>query len=129
MDFQLHLRHFAVEQIESYLAINGGDLLELSPQQLTSCSPNELQCGGTGGCAGSIASLAFTYAQLFGSALEADYPYLSGERIMLVDRFQCKRASPTQARPDRPWSASRRRRCRPRRCAATRFSRATTTPP
>ena len=76
---------FAVEQIESYLAINGGDLLELSPQQLTSCSPNELQCGGTGGCAGSIASLAFTYAQLFGSALEADYPYLSGERIMLGD--------------------------------------------
>lgn len=68
----------SIEQIESYLAINGGDLLELSPQQLTSCSPNELQCGGTGGCAGSIASLAFTYAQLFGSALEADYPYLSG---------------------------------------------------
>ena len=61
MDFQRHLRHFAVEQIESYLAINGGDLLELSPQQLTSCSPNELQCGGTGGCAGSIASLAFTF--------------------------------------------------------------------
>ena len=75
------MRHFAVEQIESYLAINGGDLLELSPQQLTSCSPNELQCGGTGGCAGSIASLAFTYAQLFGSALEADYPYLSGEHM------------------------------------------------
>ena len=93
MCFQRHLRLFAVEQIESYLAINGGDLLELSPQQLTSCSPNELQCGGTGGCAGSIASLAFTYAQLFGSALEADYPYLSGERMLKEDGFQRKNAS------------------------------------
>ena len=79
--FQRH-SHFAVEQIESYLAINGGDLLELSPQQLTSCSPNELQCGGSGGCQGSIASLAFTYAQLYGSALEADYPYLSGSNLI-----------------------------------------------
>ena len=75
-----HLHSIAVSQVESYLAINGGDLLELSPQQLTSCSSNELQCGGTGGCAGSVASLAFTYTQLFGAALESDYPYLSGRQ-------------------------------------------------
>merc|ERR1712154_268025 len=37
------------------------DLLELSPQQLVSCAPNPLQCGGAGGCQGSVEPLAFTY--------------------------------------------------------------------
>ena len=54
------------------------DLLELSPQQLVSCAPNPLQCGGTGGCAGSIEPLAFSYVSLFGAITEDDYPYESG---------------------------------------------------
>ena len=53
------------------------DLLELSPQQLVSCAPNPLQCGGTGGCSGSIEPLAFSYVSLFGAITEDDYPYES----------------------------------------------------
>merc|ERR1711887_387890 len=37
------------EQIESYTAIATGELVELSAQQVTSCTPNPLTCGGTGG--------------------------------------------------------------------------------
>ena len=42
-----------------------------------SCAPNPLQCGGTGGCSGSIEPLAYTYASLFGIVTEAEYPYES----------------------------------------------------
>merc|ERR1712200_82611 len=52
------------EQIESYMKINGGELLELSAQQVTSCTPNVLQCGGSGGCMGSVTQLGFNYLQL-----------------------------------------------------------------
>merc|ERR1712215_570050 len=64
----------------SYAAINNKshELLEISPQHLVSCVPNPLQCGGSGGCQGSIEPLAYTYASLFGVATEDDYPYVSG---------------------------------------------------
>merc|ERR1711935_1256501 len=52
--------------------------IELSAQQVTSCTPNLSQCGGTGGCYGSVTELGFNYLQLFGHVLEADYPYVSG---------------------------------------------------
>jgi len=65
--------------IESYAAINGGgDVPILSTQQVTSCAPNTLNCGGTGGCYGSIAQLGYSYIQLFGHVTEEDYPYKSG---------------------------------------------------
>jgi len=66
------------EQIESYMKINGGDLMELSAQQVTSCTPNVLQCGGSGGCMGSVTQLGFNYLQLFGQMSESNYPYVSG---------------------------------------------------
>ena len=69
---------FSVHQIESYVAINGGELTELSAQHITSCTPNPLKCGGMGGCQGSIPQLAYSYVQLFGLATEADYEYNSG---------------------------------------------------
>jgi len=65
-------------QVESYAQIATGDLIELSTQQVTSCTPNTLQCGGTGGCKGSVTQLGFNYLQLFGSITEADWPYVSG---------------------------------------------------
>ena len=38
-----------VEIIESYLQINSQQPIEeLSAQHITSCTPNELQCGGNG---------------------------------------------------------------------------------
>lgn len=62
------------EMIESYAAIATGELPELSSQQVTSCTPNPLSCGGVGGCMGSIPQLGYTYIQLFGHATEDDYP-------------------------------------------------------
>ena len=59
--------------MESYVQINGGALTDLSAQQITSCTPNPLKCGGTGGCMGSIPQLAYSYVQLFGLVAEKDY--------------------------------------------------------
>jgi len=67
-----------VEQVESYVQINTGELKDLSHQHVTSCTPNTLHCGGTGGCYGSIPQLGYSYIQLFGLATEEDYPYVSG---------------------------------------------------
>merc|ERR1712080_331448 len=61
------------EMVESYAAIATGSLLELSTQQVTSCSPNPLNCGGVGGCRGSIAQLGFGYLQLFGHTTEESW--------------------------------------------------------
>lgn len=68
----------STEQIESYVAIASGSLLNLSSQQITSCAPNAVNCGGTGGCEGSTPPLAYSYTQLFGLVLDEDYPYVSG---------------------------------------------------
>ncbi|XP_023347981.1 cysteine protease RD19A isoform X2 [Eurytemora carolleeae] len=69
----------AASQIASYAKLNdmSHPLEEISVQHLVSCSGNPLQCGGTGGCMGSIAQLAFTYTSLFGVVKEEDYPYTS----------------------------------------------------
>jgi len=64
--------------IESYLALATGTLEVLSPQQLVSCAPNPLQCGGTGGCGGSIPEVAYNYIQLYGMTTEWRIPYTSG---------------------------------------------------
>jgi cathepsin L len=69
-----------IESIESYLQIESGNsaVEELSAQHITSCTPNPLECGGSGGCKGSIPQLGFVYTQLFGLTKEEDYPYTSG---------------------------------------------------
>jgi len=66
------------EQIESYTALATQELVQLSAQQVTSCTPNPLTCGGTGGCQGSTPPLGYNYVQLFGQTKEEDYPYQSG---------------------------------------------------
>merc|ERR1711887_161005 len=73
------------EMIESYAAIATGNLVELSAQQVTSCTPNPLMCGGTGGCMGSIPQLGYSYIQLFGHATEDDYSYVSGNTMDTED--------------------------------------------
>jgi len=47
--------------VESHAALSSGLLYDLSVQQMTMCAPNPDSCGGTGGCAGSTAELAFDY--------------------------------------------------------------------
>jgi len=51
----------AAATLESHVAINTGLLYDLSPQQIAMCSPNPDQCGGTGGCGGATAEIAFDY--------------------------------------------------------------------
>ena len=75
----------ATEQIESYTAIASGVLTVLSAQQMTSCTPNPLTCGGTGGCQGSTPPLGYNYIQLFGHIKEEDYPYTSGSTSQTGD--------------------------------------------
>jgi cathepsin L len=68
--------HAATENLESHWAIKTGQMYALSQQQFTACAPNPNQCGGTGGCMGSIAELAYDYLAKFGKmAAEWAYPY------------------------------------------------------
>jgi len=61
--------------VESHVALKTGTMEVLSPQQLVSCAPNPLQCGGVGGCEGSIPEVAYDYIQLYGMITEWMYPY------------------------------------------------------
>jgi len=63
--------------IESHVAIATGTLESLSPQQLVSCAPNPLKCGGVGGCQGSVAEIGYNYVQLYGMTTEWMMPYTS----------------------------------------------------
>jgi cathepsin L len=68
----------AAETVESHMAIKTGRLTDLSEQQILDCTPNPQHCGGTGGCQGGIAELA--YAQIMvngGLSSEWTYPYIS----------------------------------------------------
>mmetsp|Transcript_18516 Transcript_18516/g.19286 ORF Transcript_18516/g.19286 Transcript_18516/m.19286 type:complete len:375 (+) Transcript_18516:46-1170(+) len=47
--------------LESHVSLASGLLFDLSPQQIAMCSPNPNSCGGTGGCNGATAELAFDY--------------------------------------------------------------------
>merc|ERR1712187_1057877 len=65
----------ATEVLESHLAIATGKLMELAPQTFVDCVKNPNECGGSGGCEGATAELAFNYTRDFGIALEKDLPY------------------------------------------------------
>jgi len=69
--------HAATESIESHAALATDQLYVLSQQQITSCTPNPQQCGGTGGCNGAIAELAFDYIKTVGITQEWVEPYTS----------------------------------------------------
>ena len=72
--------HAATEQLESYLRLaNRQKLVTISVQQITSCTPNALQCGGSGGCFGGLPQFGFDYARLVGVVAEEEYPYISGK--------------------------------------------------
>lgn len=76
----------AAEVIESHVAIKTGVLLSLSPQELTSCTPNPRRCGGTGGCAGATSQLAFDYIKQQGGVSDIwQYPYLSGTKYASLE--------------------------------------------
>jgi cathepsin L len=47
----------------------------LSPQDIVSCTPNPQQCGGTGGCGGATAELAFSFVSTTGVYYNSQWPY------------------------------------------------------
>ena len=70
--------HASAEAIESQMALKTGQLYVLSQQQITACVPNPNQCGGTGGCSGGTAELAYDYlSSTNGITEEWMYPYTS----------------------------------------------------
>jgi len=67
----------STEMIETYAAmsVKPYSLADLSPQQLVACSPNPNDCGGIGGCDGSVPELAFDYVKANGMTTEWYMPY------------------------------------------------------
>ena len=64
--------------MESHWALATGSLQALSEQQLASCASNPHHCGGTGGCEGGTAQIAFqSVMDMGGLASEWTYPYMS----------------------------------------------------
>lgn len=60
----------ATAVLESHVALSTGLLYDFSPQQIAMCAPNPQSCGGTGGCEGATAEIAFDYVASAGGALE-----------------------------------------------------------
>ncbi|ORC89188.1 putative cysteine proteinase [Trypanosoma theileri] len=58
--------HSATESMETHYALQSGKLFVLSQQQVSACTPNPRHCGGTGGCAGGVESLAYQYVHDIG---------------------------------------------------------------
>lgn len=63
----------AAGAIEMHAEIKQGKVQRTSFNQLVDCVPNPDHCGGTGGCDGATAELAFAYIKTHGLALESDY--------------------------------------------------------
>jgi len=83
----------SAETIESAYAIATGQLVELSEQNILDCTPNPRKCGGTGGCGGATAELAFETVKRQGIATEWSYPYIS----YWGSNYQCQKQPPTYA--------------------------------
>jgi len=76
----------ATEAIESYSFLHNGKLLELSPQQITSCDKTD------GGCNGGNTETAYGYVQKTGGIESgADYPYTSGGGNTGVCKFDASK--------------------------------------
>lgn len=56
--------------LESHVALATGLLYDLSPQQIAMCAPNPNSCGGSGGCNGATAEIAFDYVAGMSGILE-----------------------------------------------------------
>jgi len=65
----------ATECVESHYMIATKDEAILAPQYYVNCVVNDKGCGGTGGCEGAIAELAFNLTAQVGIPLEKDLPY------------------------------------------------------
>lgn len=65
----------AAAVLESQVALTTGLLFDFSPQQIAMCSPNPNHCGGSGGCDGATAEIAFDYLATSGILEEYELGY------------------------------------------------------
>ncbi len=72
----------AITALETHFALHSPNNTDddevvdiLSTQELVSCVQNPNQCGGTGGCEGATAELAYNYIANHGVVKEEDFPY------------------------------------------------------
>lgn len=63
--------------LEAHIAIETGILYELSEQEVVSCATNPNHCGGTGGCTGSTAEIAYEFIREHGAVEEWAFGYQS----------------------------------------------------
>lgn len=63
----------SVAALESQIALQTNTLFSLSVQELVSCVENPLHCGGTGGCAGATAELAFDFVAMDGHGMVQEW--------------------------------------------------------
>ncbi|EGD74032.1 hypothetical protein PTSG_05727 [Salpingoeca rosetta] len=76
----------SAETLESHVAVQTGTLEVLSEQNILDCTPNPEECGGTGGCQGGTAEIAYEHmAKHGGLQTEWTYPYLS----WYGDNYKC----------------------------------------
>lgn len=70
----------SAETVESRWFLKTGELQDLSEQFILDCTPNPHACGGTGGCGGGTAALAYERLKALGGLpSEWVYPYLAGQ--------------------------------------------------
>ncbi|KAJ8599204.1 hypothetical protein CTAYLR_006371 [Chrysophaeum taylorii] len=65
----------ATETLESAIALATSTLLTLAPQVFVDCAANPKDCGGTGGCSGATAEIAYATAMQYGVFNESQVPY------------------------------------------------------
>lgn len=67
----------AIAALETHFALHSPNntIDVLSTQELVSCVQNPDQCGGTGGCEGATAELAYNYIANHGVVTEKNFPY------------------------------------------------------
>lgn len=83
----------AAETLESYVCLKSGNLMVLSEQNILDCTPNPQKCGGTGGCGGATAQLAYdSIRDHDGIELESTYPYVSGSGRNFPCKYNASRA-------------------------------------
>lgn len=83
----------STETLESQWFLKTGKRECLSEQFILDCTPNPQQCGGTGGCAGGTAELAYARLKVLGGLpSEYTYPYISG----MGGNQSCKGTFPLQ---------------------------------
>jgi cathepsin L len=63
-----------------YEIAHGKNDRTFSAQELVECTPNEHQCGGTGGCGGATMELALQYVEQNGVREEDSWPYTASSR-------------------------------------------------